>query len=125
MNSLTTMSKQARIHDVCRRRVVENSQENGDDHVVEALDQFLPGDNSQPGQGAAILQLAMSQLTYRKRKARRRVNGRIDEVWEILQAPASSKLGFKLLSEVFITSSYKFSLFNFFLSFFSQLVHIF
>lgn len=35
MNSLTTMSKQARVNATCRRRVVENSQEIGEDHVVE------------------------------------------------------------------------------------------
>lgn len=35
MNSLTTMSKQARVNATCRRRVVENSQEMGEDHVVE------------------------------------------------------------------------------------------
>jgi hypothetical protein len=100
MNSLTTMSKQAKIHATCRRRVVESSQETGEDHVVESLDRFLPGDLSHPGQGHEILRAALDKISYPKRRPRRRVNGRIDEVWEILSAPPASKLGFKLLSEV-------------------------
>lgn len=64
----------------------------------QALEQYLPAEEI--NMGKEMLDFAQSKVTYRKRNPRRRVSSRVAEAWDCLLLPASCKLGFKLLCEV-------------------------
>lgn len=77
---------------------MDKTMTQGQDHVVESLENFIPeevADNTEE-----VVEMVFAKILSVKRKMRKRITSRIDEIWTVMQFPAVSKLTLKLHCDV-------------------------
>ena len=98
LDGMQQMSRQARFYANYRRNIMDKTMTQGQDHVVESLENFIPeevADNAEE-----VVELVLAKISNVKRKLRRRIPSRIDEIWTVMQFPVVSKLTLKLHCDV-------------------------